>query len=102
MTKLEEVARALYRHAAPKLGPRECGEESGWRMYLGEARIAVEAIREPTEAMMKLGILGPIAGAAEDETEYTVSAIFMAMIDAILNESPEPACETHPPGFWGG
>ena len=40
---VERVARAICRHE---------GDEEDWPCWFGEARAAIEAMREPTEAMV--------------------------------------------------
>lgn len=119
MTKLEVVARSIYGNYKWENFPENRPT------YLETARNAILGAREPTEAMLDSA---PISRPEASDT-------YRAMIDAILNEAPEPdpklfrttermarfdidqaameavcpteqapepACETHPPGFWGG
>lgn len=64
MTKLAEVARAID-DAKPKLGET---------FYQARARAAVEAMREPTDAMRQAGY---------DARVGSVTRIWQAMIDAV-------------------
>lgn len=65
---VERVARAICRHAM--------GGESDWSNFVADARSAIEAMREPTDAMIIAGVhhdnMGDMAGR------------WMAMIDAAL------------------
>lgn len=85
MTKLEEIERACLleiEHAV------EYAEESGMDPYLiakKVARAAVEAMREPTQAMREAG--GSELPLDEDFWE-AASDCWSAMIDSILNEKP--------------
>ena len=84
---IDRVARAIWEHRAkqvrleyPDLLPLE-----GWGAVaiangvMGEARAAIEAMREPTEAMQN-------AGSERGWTPPTGAMIWQAMIDAALNE----------------
>lgn len=70
MTKIDEVAQAI------------CGENStsDWRIYRPEARRAIEAMREPTEAMYAVNY---------DNGEGAL--IWRTMIDAALTEPEAPS-----------
>ncbi len=74
MTKLEEVAEAINRASGDDLGPFQA---------LQVARAAVEAMREPTQAQYD-------ALSASDTLwrNLTSTKVWMAYIDAILNEKP--------------
>lgn len=76
MTMVERVARALCRHSEP-----DC-----WRTHMEDARSAIVAMREPTQAMKN-------AGAEEMDTcdpadrcpgPDEVASGYQAMIDAAL------------------
>lgn len=79
MTKLEEIAQAMLDKYCDLETPE--GVEA-WPLI---ARAAVEAMREPSEAMVQqfvsvqYGVYGDVEA----------KAIFQKMIDAILNEKPE-------------
>lgn len=70
---VERVARALY----------GAGDNAvGWESVVDEARAAIAAMREPTEAMLAI---------LEDRMEYwdndkPISDIYSSMIDAALAE----------------
>lgn len=86
MSKIEEVARAI--HAA-------CGDERGWphpecTQCMEAARAAIEAMREPTEAMItrveaRLGDLED----ADVGSRYMVRELCSAMVDAALAPAPD-------------
>ena len=85
MTKIEEVARAIYNTNAGKwssLSWEEYApeESSNREACLREARAAVEALREPSVAMMVAG----------DKRSTAVKA-WISMIDVILNEKADAA-----------
>jgi hypothetical protein len=56
------------------------------------ARDILEALREPTEAMLAAGLDGYRFGAQNDDEGYAVAAdqCWQAMIDAALTPSPQP------------
>ena len=66
-TMLKQIAHAICLSA-----------ESGVNSYLADARAAVEAMKNPTEAVVKANWTQPIGGTVEEG--------FNAMLDAILNE----------------
>lgn len=83
---IERVARAIclqfnlddgYADNSVLRGSIEMGM---WRNHVSQARAAIAAMREPSEAMVSAG--------QEEELSRTedVKAIFSAMIDAALNE----------------
>jgi len=88
MTMLEKVARALYRCAPIPNVPFDVLADSDKIYYLGRARAAIEAMREPTLAMNNAALhdymgyerQGPNKPAWNSKTMWT------AMIDAALNE----------------
>lgn len=80
MNKIEQVARAIYEATEPK-NVWEIRSDEFKRDYLDYARAAIEAMREPTEAM---------CSAAEDsgslEAGSSPFGAWQAMIDAALKE----------------
>lgn len=88
MTKLEEIAAAM-----------SSGAEYEWDLtpdnrayWLGMARAAVEAMREPSPNMRK--------AARDYERQYAAGEEWEVMCDAILNENPSitPASKPLPEG----
>lgn len=83
MTPLERAARALFEYEPGPYG--DCVEwaieqDFGWRSYVEQVKLVLEAIREPSDAMMlaaeHIDLLEP--GVNDVKGEWT------AMIDAIL------------------
>jgi hypothetical protein len=99
MTKLEDIARAICCPGHPCKGGDRV-QQSGLicesASYTDAARAAVEAMREPTEAMIEAGHAsgdwGPgsttLADNALGNYDADAKTCFQAMIDAILNEKP--------------
>lgn len=107
MNKIEQVARAIYETWA-----RSRGIDVGWdevqgmsetegfpsgkavhQLAMDEARAAIEAMREPTEAMKVAGCkqddpLGELIDWRGDRatTREVVSGVYQAMIDDLLSE----------------
>lgn len=73
MTKIEEVARAICM-------ADDSHDVSLWREFLPEARAAIEAMREPSEAMADDG------GVASLIVDATAVTVWHAMVQAALNE----------------
>lgn len=63
-------------------GPED--NEPGWKLYEEEARAAIEAMREPTDAMV-------VAGRDETDWEPKARAVWSSMIDAALEGLPDDA-----------
>jgi hypothetical protein len=84
-TKVESVARALAeRSDIPQ------GGYGGWEAWLGPARAAIEAMREPTEAMLDAGVdRWDTHHPGATETHQNERATWRAMIDAALSETRE-------------
>lgn len=78
-TKIEDVARLLWHRFAPDYS-LDFEEETHKAEYLDAARAVIEAMREPTDAMM----------AVQDTVVY-LRDMWPAMIDAALSEKePTP------------
>ena len=76
---IERVARALARYLD--------GEDDGWEYYTNEARAAIKAMREPTEAMIN-GLR--IAQECGDSTAALwAPLVWRSMIDTALGEKHE-------------
>lgn len=111
MTKLEEVARAIYAangwwraveddddglgrykdgHGSDRFRAIEWEQlpEEDRREHLDSARRAVKALREPDEAMRRVGVEARWQSPVRDANN--VREIFTAMIDAILSEGDAP------------
>lgn len=76
-TMLERMARAIC--------AVEGNNEADWPDFMNAARAALQAIREPDEAMQNVGVdaaTGVFDGWVD---EGQVNILFTAMIDAILN-----------------
>jgi hypothetical protein len=81
---IEAVARAIAHHA----GVDPDRERSGafqWQAYVGIARAAIAAMREPTDAMVDAGAAERFDSRYESEENHA-KHVWDAMIDAILNE----------------
>ncbi len=82
MTKLEEIARAMYRYEHDGDSDQQPWTDKSVRFYWeNQARAAVEAMREPGFALCKTGSLPNVHPGVVD-------AIWKIMIAAILNEKP--------------
>ncbi len=92
-TPLERAARALYKQIGSDFDPFNEGEDAKWPEFIDEARAVIEAIREPSEAMMPAqGVFAGFTHDADDlednryvdadEARYT----WHSMIDALLAE----------------
>lgn len=94
---VERVARVLC--AADRLDPDEdwrvsggimltvaieCGKAQRWRTYAPKARAAIEAMREPTQAMTDAGIV------SNQRILHNCVGIWQEMISAALATSAEP------------
>ena len=83
MTPLEAAARAICqaeffrRFDGQRLGSADV--DRFWKRHIPAARAAIEAIREPSKAMVE---------AALDEWHRGSVAVWRAMIDALLNDPP--------------
>lgn len=86
MTGIERAAMAIKNSGA--YSPDWQGSDEDLFIM---ARAAIEAIREPSEAVVAIEdnfSWGPCGGAT-DPPDATAYAIWQAMIDALLNEKPE-------------
>jgi hypothetical protein len=76
MTKMvDRVAQAI------------CAESAtlDWREYRDEARRAIAAMREPTEAMLAAGVSWTVRMSG-DQSANVVRTVYQAMVDAALKE----------------
>ena len=73
------ICRAMWGDDCP-LMTAAAFEEEHWSQTLADARAAIAAMREPTEAMCEAGKRGGTVGAA--------AASWRAMVDAALAEPP--------------
>lgn len=85
-TMVERVARACWQ--TQTIRPWEDAHEDEREEMIGYARAAIEAMREPTDAML---VAGAKAGDAVQNGELwpeasSVGLVFFNMIDAALNE----------------
>lgn len=84
MTMVERVGRGMARYNWPHASPADIDEM--WDAWEGDARAAIAAMREPTEAMVDTGRdVGPDRPYGAHETRATWSA----MIDTALSEGGE-------------
>lgn len=80
MNMVEKVARAI----CDKEEPDGLGN---WEFYRDHARAAIEAMREPTDAMLRAGAIG-----SGEDSENTASGAWDSMIAVALFETTnEPA-----------
>jgi hypothetical protein len=88
MTKVEEVARAIYAERSGAQG--EVDREFIMTNYAPLARAAIEAMRMMTPAMDRAGHDAGISNACDTScaatTDYRVTKIWTAMIGAALSE----------------
>lgn len=83
---IERVARAICR--AGMSGPKDHlnkQENLNWRKFEIEARAAIEAMREPTNAMVEAS-----NREWDGRMSHRSSGAWQAMIDAALSPSPSP------------
>lgn len=94
MTMVERVARALLKHD----GFLE-SEEISWRQYAPMAVVAIEAMRDPTEAMGEAAD-DPVHNSLKEQGQFSIEkygklafasypfsmAVWKSMIDAALKE----------------
>lgn len=105
---IERVARAICQSAFDRgvydrvtcgdalgLSQRQVTVDDMWQLHRAEARAAIEAMREPTDAMCEAGAIyyhdNYQEGRAKEQT--TAQPIWEAMVDAALKES-EPSTQT--------
>lgn len=83
-TKLDQIARAIYeRRNGHGCKPWSKLTKSHQVPYLGDARAAVEAMREPTEAQVQ------DARKHHEGEPYLPYSLWRAMIDSILTEGKQ-------------
>ena len=100
-TKLDQIARAIYeRRNGHGCKPWSKLTKSHQVPYLGDARAAVEAMREPTDHVLNAGIrakdrlLKEREGRGENTrillvSDHPAGTIYTAMIDSILTEGKQ-------------
>jgi hypothetical protein len=97
---IERVCCAMLIESRPGVNPYDLtpmprgrsGLMPKWRMYEHLARAAIEAMRQPNEAMRQAGA-DNLFGAASDDWKDDAGAIWSAMIEVALSPSPAPAGE---------
>ena len=83
MTKIEEVARAIAK--------AHHSDDGDWIAWTGEARAAIEAMREPTPEITK-AVCETLDGPNKDKARARIGAwleAHHAAIDAALAEGPK-------------
>lgn len=80
---VERVARAIWDAEFDRFEVASQYKGDEWKSYIPHARAAIEAMREPTEAMKAAPHLGDLAQ-METDTAY----VWQAMIDAALETKP--------------
>jgi hypothetical protein len=87
MTQLEKAARAMaLKYYGEDVWPRVDPEQR--RSMMDAARVAIEAVRDPTPDMRIAGGIAWAEAAAETYVD-NADACFKAMIDAMLTEHPD-------------
>jgi hypothetical protein len=91
MTKLEQVARALWEQYATTTRKWEEAKPYERKKLLADARAAVEALRDPGEAAMQAGVADYLSQERHDfkRSPWNGRRMFDAMMNAILSEKPE-------------
>jgi alpha-ketoglutarate-dependent taurine dioxygenase len=85
MTKLEEVARAIYaKRNGPGAKPWSLLTKAHRTPYLDDARAAIEALRQPTRDMYHAAVTTHTY--ENGGIEHSPGLSWKAMIDAILSE----------------
>lgn len=80
---VERVARALWRTAADTFPPSVQASPEGWRTQIAAAKVAIAAMREPTEAMIEAS-----NREWDGRMSHRSSGAWQAMIDAALKDAP--------------
>ena len=93
MGKLEEVARALCAHEQGNPDEMVAGKPR-WQHYVEKARIAIEALRKPTESMVNAAYAArkrrvSQAGIGQRPHDFHPADDFDAMLEALLSETTE-------------
>ena len=85
MTKIEEVARAIDHELEGPINNQDAlRQQRQWELSKRLARAAIEAMREPSEAMMLAWLTQQEYG----DSKTLMRAKHSAMIDAALKETP--------------
>lgn len=79
---LERVAKAIWNDSYPE----DEWNEIDRRDYLGHARAAIEAMREPTKWMTRAAVRYGDSAGYEHISEWDAKIVWEAMIDAALAE----------------
>lgn len=77
MTMIKKVARAMYENNHDHSWDSPLAEAFTKRIYLSDARAAIEALMEPTDAMLE-------AGERPSVGPYECKGIFQSMLRAAL------------------
>ncbi len=90
MTKLEEVAKAIYDRTWESPWDGLAPDSVERALSLEIARAAMEPLRKPYNPILKAGATALVQrrGGGPPDDEIDASRIFGRMIDAILNEKP--------------
>jgi hypothetical protein len=81
MDMVEKVARAIWEDRHPDIGWSDIERLT----FLGHARSAIEAMREPTQAMLAAPTMNNFAWRTEEEvTHGDIALAWRQMIDAAL------------------
>ena len=81
MTMIEQVARAM----ATAENDYD-GDELVWMPYVGDARVAIAAMREPTRPMWAAGG-NAVVGYKQRHHDKVTESVWTGMIDAALKEN---------------
>jgi hypothetical protein len=85
VTPIERAAKAL---ADNNWHPSAYdGDPEAWRVWIGDVRLVLFALREPSEAVLDAGLLEIYGCIEQGEPGLTAHAGWQAMIDAILADS---------------
>ena len=81
---VERIAKAMFQHANPHLDPDFIlagNTDPDWKIFEWHARVAIAAMREPTEDMIESGFIKPPQW---DHDSATVLDVWQCMIDEAL------------------
>ena len=87
----ERIARVLcWRDHHVQTPPCSCAapqECTAWRVELDDARAVLEALREPTEAMVSADTVTAFTWGDTEEGRGLARIVWRAMVDVALNEA---------------